>query len=298
MKIPFLKAGSTIGLVAPAGSFDVKAFESSLEILTKWGYYPVYSERVFKRQKETAGSEWERALDIIEYLKSKDIDGLWCIRGGYGSFQTLRWLYKLKWSKPIIGYSDITFIHLFIHNFFDQITFHGPNFVELATFSESFLKELFNSLSGNKLPKWFFEEENILRHGISRGRLLGGNLTCLCHMIGTPYLSLKSFERVILFIEDVNEPIYKVDRLLTHLKESGILKRIGGLLVGTFKNSGSYSEVTDRILKICKDYTFPIVKNFPVGHGIEQLLIPEGLFYRLDTYKKVLVPDGEVYGNS
>lgn len=290
MPKPGVLPGATIALIAPAGIFNYEIFESSRQILHSQGYITLYSDRILKRRGDVCGSEWERALDIIEFMKSPSVDAIWCIRGGYGSSQILRWLPNLPWwRKPIIGYSDISFLHFFIHSSARAITFHGPNLIELATMSPENLNEVFSALRGEKIFSWFFKASQVIRHGTACGKILGGNLTCLVHILGTPYLRIETFHEAILFIEDINEKPYRIDRMLTQLRDAGVMDHICGLLIGNFAKCGDYeTEIRERILRICSPYSFPIVEGFPVGHTIPQTLIPLGARVRLNTLEGTL----------
>ncbi|MEJ5299620.1 MAG: LD-carboxypeptidase [Thermodesulforhabdaceae bacterium] len=287
---PKIPTGATIALVAPAGIFNSDAFETSLQILHAQGYSAMYSKRIWNCRKDVCGIEWERVLDIIEFMKSPSVDAIWCIRGGYGSSQILRWLPNLPWDqKPVIGYSDISFLHFFIHSTTEAITFHGPNFIELATMSQENQSEIFSQLRGETSFSWSFDQSQVLRHGATQGKIIGGNLTCLAHLLGTPYLTIEAFHQTILFIEDINEKPYRIDRMLVHLRDAGIMDHICGLLIGNFTGCGEYkTDLKERILRICAPYHFPIVEGFPVGHGIPQTIIPMGIKVCLNTLEGIL----------
>ncbi|MGC8719939.1 MAG: S66 peptidase family protein [Thermodesulforhabdaceae bacterium] len=280
-----LPVGSTIALVAPAGVFDAEAFEAARERLQASGYRIVYSDRIWQKRGDVCGTEWERATDIIEFMKSGNVNALWCIRGGYGSSQILRWFPNLPWhKKPLIGYSDISFLHFFIHSASEAVTFHGPNFIELATLSDEHFNKLVETLQGRKDFTWSFEPSQVIRHGTAEGKLLGGNLTCLTHIIGTEYFSVDCLNGSILFVEDVNERPYRIDRMFVHLRDAGVLKRIGALILGHFTNCGNnHDEVIERILRVCRHFNFPIVEGFPAGHENSNECIPLGIRVSVDT---------------
>lgn len=287
---PRILPGSTIALIAPAGVFDAEALKAARERLHAFGYRILCSENIWKRQGDVCGNEWERAADIIDHMKSSDVDALWCIRGGYGSSQILRWLPPLPWhKKPLIGYSDVSFLHFFVHSVSEAVTFHGPNFIELATLTDDHFDELLVTLQGKKAFTWAFQPSQVIRHGTAKGKLLGGNLTCLTHIIGTKYLPADSLAGSILFVEDVNERPYRIDRMFVHLRDAGVLERLGALLLGHFTNCGNnQDELKERIFRICKHFNFPIVEGFPAGHENTQRLVPLGLRTSLNTHKGYL----------
>lgn len=290
VEIPSIQPGATFALVAPAGVFSSEDFEASREKIHSMGYNTVYHERIWNRRKDVCGSEWERATEIIEFMRSSSVDAVWCIRGGYGSSQILSWLpHRPIYRKPLIGYSDISFLHFFIHSFSETLSFHGPNFIELSGMDTGRLSKFLVTLQNPMSFRWTFGSSQVIRHGTAYGRLIGGNLTCLTHLLGTHHISPKIFKKTILFVEDVNERPYRIDRMFVHLKDAGVLQEIGGLLLGHFTNCGTnHDELRERIYHICRPFNFPVVEGFPSGHTDAQECIPMGLQAGLDTYQGVL----------
>ncbi|MCX7823176.1 MAG: LD-carboxypeptidase [Syntrophobacterales bacterium] len=288
---PKILPGATIALVAPAGVFDQETLEAAKNRILSVGYNILHSEKIWLRRGDVCGDEWERASDIIQFMNSLSVDAIWCIRGGYGSSQILSRLPRLPWhKKPIIGYSDISFLHFFIHSHLRALTFHCPNFIELANMDSEHLNRIFQILQDPQSFLWTFQSSQVLRPGVISGRLIGGNLTCLIHLLGTSHFSKKAFRGAILFVEDINERPYRIDRMFNHLRDAGILHEIGALILGHFVNCGSdYGEIRNRILRICSPFNFPIVEGFPVGHTNSQLCIPMGLQALIDTSEGILL---------
>lgn len=284
-KVPEISPGATIALIAPAGAFNPELLEASKEKIGKMGYNIVYSNRIWRRKGDVCGNEWERATDIIDFMKSPSVDAIWCIRGGYGSGQILSRLPRLPWhKKPLIGYSDISFLHFFIHSSSEALGFHGPNFIELAAMDPVDIEKIIETLKKPLSFVWKFEKSQVIRPGTASGKLIGGNLTCLTHLLGTPYLSPKVFRRAVLFVEDVNEKPYRIDRMFIHLRDAGVIEEIGALLLGQFTGcGGNYTDIRNRIVSICSPFNFPIIEGFPAGHEIPQTCIPVGLRAIIDT---------------
>lgn len=285
-----IQPGATFALVAPAGTFSPEDFEISKKKIHSLGYNTTYSEKIWHRRKDVCGDEWERAFEIIEFMKSPSVDALWCIRGGYGSSQILSWLPHCPiYRKPLIGYSDISFLHFFIHSFSETLSFHAPNFIELSSMDAGRIGEILETFQNPMSFKWSFKSSQVIRHGTAYGKLIGGNLTCLTHLLGTHHIFPEVFREAILFVEDVNERPYRIDRMFVHLKDAGVLQEIGALLLGHFTNCGTdHEELWERILRICKPFNFPIVKGFPAGHTKTQECIPMGLEASLNTYQGIL----------
>ncbi len=289
-----LKKGDTIGLVCSAGGFDdYKPIELVIKYLKSKGFNVKLGKSLIVREngKKTfnylSGPDVLRANDINNFFSDDDINAIFCLRGGYGCTRLLHLLdYKLisKKKKILIGYSDITALLLALYKKANLISFHGPM---LGLRKKKLLKSawdvLFNKSFNYKTPN-----AKKIRGGKASGVLLGGNLTVLCSMIGSPYIP--SFKNSILFLEDCNEEPYKLDRLFTQLENAGVLNEISGLILGSFTNCKfkNTQELKSFFLDKVGKYKIPIVYNFPVGHGKENLIMPVGMKVLLDADKIVL----------
>ena len=226
--VPALPAGGVIALIAPAGPAEL-----DLKLATQWMHDRGYQLRVFpgvwERDGYLAGSDAVRLRDLHDAFADDSIDGIFCLRGGYGSprlldgidFELLR-----NHPKPFVGYSDITALHLAITRYAGFVTFHGPmlNADLLGNKQPPTESSLLRMLGGQQLPVLEHPAAyplTTLASGCASGRLLGGNLSMICATLGTAF-ELDG-EGIILFIEDVNEPLYRVERLLTHLRLAGKL---------------------------------------------------------------------------
>jgi len=216
-----------------------------------------------------------------------------CARGGYG---TLRLLDRIDYSlilnnpKIIVGYSDITALLLAIYKKTGLVTFHGPVARELDKNNGKNLEVFLKVASGDKVLSVSLLEGMTLNKGRATGILLGGNLSLICHLVGTPFLP--SLKDIILFVEEKGEPLYRIDRMLTHLKLSGAIDDLAGLAVGSFEGCGDVSEIENLLEDNFAGRGFPIISGLPVGHGSENITLPMGLRVELDTGAKVISVQG------
>jgi muramoyltetrapeptide carboxypeptidase len=282
-----LSPGSSIALVAPSSPFDPVLYERGREILDTAGYRIVAGSNILSRKKYLAGTDLERAQDLADALIDPGIEAVICIRGGYGSSRLLPWLLFANFKNPkiFLGHSDITFLHLSLMSQAGWTTFHGPNLTGMAELPEK-AEHVLNMLSGNGVFEWGLDSNQILRHGRATGPVLGGNLTCLAHLIGTPYLPKTA--GALLLIEDCGEVLYRLDRMMTHLKLAGILPGLGGILLGEFKNCAANDEICEMVMEHVRFFDFPVVHSLPFGHGSRNDVIPLGTPFLLDTHEHVL----------
>ncbi len=285
-----IPAGSKVALIAPSAHFDHAAIDTIKQIVRSLGYEPLHSATIYDRCGEMAGKDWVRAEDIIRWFTDPDVKLIWPIRGGYGSIRILNMLDFTRLSREnkfFIGYSDITFLHTALLNAGFERCIHGPNAIELANMPPEGIQKIQEFFKGKVKLEWRLSEGNIIRHGSAHGRLIGGNLTCLCHLLGTPYFSSSMCEGALLFIEDNNEAGYRIDRMLNHLKIAGVLEKIKGLILGNFSNCEPEEKLISRISDIIAPFDFPVIFNMPFGHNILQDMLPLGIKYHIDTYQSV-----------
>jgi muramoyltetrapeptide carboxypeptidase len=299
-----LAAGDTVGIVAPASAtfqtVDIAIARESLEAL---GLKVKIGEHVLARHGYLAGGDRERAADINRFFADSSIRAVLPIRGGWGSSRVLPYLdYDVIRRNPkvMVGYSDITALHLAIQAKTGLVTFHGPNGLGRwdAWSLDCFKRVLFAAEQVTMTNPTELSERNALAQtehrvqtitpGTARGRLLGGNLTVLTTILGSPYVP--SFEGAILFVEDVGEDLYRVDRMFTQLKLAGILERIRGFIFGTCAECGpgeGFGSLT--LEEIFADHIKPL--NIPawfgamIGHQMPQWTIPEGIEAEMDAAK-------------
>ncbi len=271
---PFLQQGDTILIVAPSGVIkQPTAIQKAKEQFENWGYQVILAKHVLEAHHHFAGNDAERLQDMQWALDHPTAKAIWCARGGYGSVRIIDDLDFSKFGKHpkwMIGYSDFTVFHNKLHNLGFQ-SIHAPmpiNFKQpWLQIEESMLalnKALQNSLLSYEIPS---NPLNIT--GKASGILVGGNLTILENMIGTN--TDFSTKNKILFIEEIGEYKYHIDRLLRALDRKGYFKHCNGLILGDFtnikKNSPAFGQtIEELILEIVAKYTIPVVFDFPAGH--------------------------------
>lgn len=286
---PYLKKADRIGLVCPAGFMLPEKFQSCLEQLIAWGYEPVLGSTMHSRSVNYfSGSDKERLEDFQRMLDDDSIAAVLCGRGGYGMSRIIDGLDLKKFSKKpkwVIGFSDITAFHAHIGRQYRIAGLHAPMAAAFndGGFSNNYVQSLRKALEGRKAD-YETGGHALNRMGNCAAKLVGGNLTLLAHLIGT-----KSEPKVkgrILFLEDVGEYIYNIDRMFLQLKRAGWLENLGGLLIGGFTETKdterpfgqtAYQLIHDH-LKGCK---FPIAFGFPVSHDRENYALKTGVDYRL-----------------
>jgi len=303
--VPALRSEATIGLIAPAGpaALDV---EKAGQWMRARGYELRIFPGVYERDGYLAGSDDVRLRDLHAAFANPDIDAIFCLRGGYG---TPRLLDRLDFDllranpKPFVGYSDITALHLAINRYAGFVTFHGPmlNADLLGDKQPPTESSLFNMLrgqvgAGSVLAHPVAYPLTTIEPGIACGRLLGGNLSMIAAMMGTSYEI--DAEGIILFIEDVNEPIYRIDRLLTHLRLTGKLAQVAGVLVGDVAGGGIAPRAGAALLKqTFEPLCIPVLSGWRSGHCDPNLTLPMGARVRLDAGEQRVVLEQDVVFN-
>ncbi|MBF6030620.1 LD-carboxypeptidase [Pseudomonas sp. P115] len=298
--VPALRAEGTIALIAPAGpaALDV---EKAGQWMRARGYDLRIFTGVYERDGYLAGSDEVRLRDLHAAFANPEIDAIFCLRGGYG---TPRLLDRLDFDllranpKPFVGYSDITALHLAISRYAGFVTFHGPmlNADLLGDKQQpteySLLSMLRGDLrAGSVLAHPVAYPLTTLAPGIACGRLLGGNLSMIAAVMGTRFEI--DAEGIILLIEDVNEPIYRIDRLLTHLHLAGKLVQIAGVLVGDV--AGVDKAALEHLLKqTFEPLCIPVLAGWRSGHCDPNLTLPMGALVRLDAGEQQLVLEQDV----
>ena len=266
----YLQKGDTVAIVSTARKVFEKELIPALSILKNWKLNVVLGTSIEAEEHQFAGNDKLRASDFQEMLDNPKIKAIWCARGGYG---TIRMLDLLDFSnfknnpKWIIGYSDVTVLHSHLHQLGFE-TLHAQMPVSIETKTAACIQSLKNSLFGNNnniiIPS---EASNVT--GNAKGVLVGGNLSILYSLCGSS--SSISTKGKILFIEDLDEYLYHIDRMLQNLKRNGMLDQLEGLIIGgmTKMNDNDIpfgQSAEEIILSICDDYNYPIVFNFPAGH--------------------------------
>ena len=296
-----LRLGDTVAIIAPASPPpDPNAIDRAVAALEKFGFKPKLSAHVRARNGFLAGSDRDRAADLMAMFTDKKVKAIFCLRGGYGSARILDLLdYGIirRHPKILCGYSDITSLHGALQKKANLISFHAPmlhgalSADDLPEFTRaSFLRTLMQAEPAGSICAGYDKKGvSILRRGVATGLLIGGNLSVLCASIGTPYQP--KFKGRILFWEDVGERPYRLDRMLTHLLSAGILQQVAGIAVGVNNNceekkippTGEYTQSSaDVIAERLADLKVPVVTGLPFGHVAMNATLPVGAKAKLD----------------
>ncbi len=294
---PALQPGDTIALVAPASSVDTATFKNAATILRDLGFRVVYYPAATRRGY-LAADDSTRAGELNAFIRSPDVKAIICMRGGYGTPRILDKVdYNTLRSNPkiLVGYSDITALLLAAERHAGLVVFHGPIGADLVSgakkgFSPFTADHLWPALGGDtsRFSRWGRqpgERFRALVSGEASGRLTGGNLSLVCATLGTPYEI--DTRDAILFLEDVNEKAFRIDRMLAQLRLSGKLKTIRGVVLGSFLNCGKERDAIP-LDTIFHDYFeslgVPVLAGFPAGHGLrDHAMLPLGARVRLDA---------------
>lgn len=284
-----LLPGDTIGIVAPAGPFDRKEFGRGVEALKAMGFLIVVPDDIYIKNGYLAGPDIHRANLINTFFADRKIKAIICARGGFGSMRILSLLdFELikKNPKIFIGFSDISAILSVLYTKCGFVVFHGPMVTSLGDASRKTMEALLAAVSSDAMLAIRPKTGITIRHGLASGPVAGGNLTTLCHLVGTSFEpGLKGH---LLLLEDKGEPCYRIDRMLTHMKLAGCFDDLAGLVLGSFKNCGPISEIVEIVDNLFKDDNIPILAGFEVGHGKNNITIPIGLNATVDADRQLL----------
>lgn len=285
---PYLKPGDTIAVTCPAGAVDSSDLRSCGKVFENWGINIKYGKTIGKRWLRYAGTDEERLQDLQELLDDDSVNAIMFGRGGYG---TMRIIDKVNWDKfrqkPkwLIGYSDITTIHLHVHSGFGIPTIHGDMSFGLSSKPGNTATKSLEDVLFGKPVAYVVKGHQKNRGGNCSGVLVGGNLTLIQACSGSE--SDIATDGKILFIEDVHEYKYSIDRMLVHLQRSGKLEKLAGLIVGGFsaikeKDEEDYRQTIEELVwEKVKGYDYPVCFSFPAGHIKNNLALKFGVPYEL-----------------
>lgn len=284
-----LRPGQKIGLLAPASSFNREAFERGCERLGQMGYEPVYSPEIFTRDLYFAGTAERRVNELKALLLRDDIAALICVRGGYGSNYLLEQLdYDLFLQHPkiLLGCSDVTSLLTAITDRTGLVTFHGPMVAKDIADGSFDSASWTSALEGASTWEVSSVGVEVLRGGFARGRLYGGCLSMLAASLGTPF-EIQTEDK-ILFIEDVGEKPFRIDRMLMQLHLAGKLRGVRGFIFGEMLDcrspQGESYTVQDVILRVLRDYHVPVVFGLKSGHvSSNNITLPIGVEVELSA---------------
>jgi muramoyltetrapeptide carboxypeptidase len=297
-----LKKGDLIGIISPASSpGDLSLIKSGVQYIEGLGYHTILGNNVGKSRGYLAGTDEERADDIHQMFADKRVKAIFCLRGGYGAFRLLDKIdYKIIRNNPkiFIGFSEITSLQMAFLRKANLITFAGPMVVpnfskEVSTFTE---ENFWRIISSNKKPERIkfpkINKLSLLSSNEVSGIIIGGNLAVFTSLLGTGYLP--DLKNKILFLEDISEPPYKIDRMFNQLRLNKVFKKVKGIILGSFvdcnesdvkKKTLSFEEVCDHYLS---PLDIPVIRSFPHGHIKDIVTLPIGLKIKLNVTKGYL----------
>jgi muramoyltetrapeptide carboxypeptidase len=273
-----------VGVVTPASPCPAEELRAGCAVLESFGLEVTVAAASEYHLRYLAGSDAERAARLGESFADETLKALFCARGGYGSMRILpRLPYALLRRAPraLVGFSDITALLAACCRHAAIVCFHGPTVSMLPTSDEETLASFWHALTADEPVTVQVPEPICLRPGKAAGPVLGGNLNILSHLVGTRFFP--TLKGALLFLEDRNEALYRIDRMLTHLIQAGLLAAIAGLIVGTFNECGSPEDLLDLFRERLAPFSVPILAGFPAGHGSRNITLPLGLTATLDA---------------
>lgn len=289
----YLKKGDTVGILATARKIDLATIEPGIKLLESWGLKVVIGKTIGKEQNQLAGADWQRATDFQEMLDNPTIKAIWAAKGGYGTVRIVdrinftEFKRKPKW---IIGFSDITVLHSHINNM-DIGTLHAIMAISAKTATPEAIESFRKALFGEKL-EYHIPTHPFNKKGKAQGELVGGNLSVLYSIQGSK--SAVDMKGKILFLEDLDEYLYHIDRMMMNLKRNGSLDGLKGIIIGgmTSMNDNDIpwgKDALEIIEDVVKDLKIPIAYNFPAGHIKDNRALILGKTVTLDVNDKETV---------
>ena len=266
----FLQKGDTIGILATARKADLASVQPAIKLLESWGLHVVIGKTIGKEENQLAGPDWLRATDFQEMLDNPKIKTIWAAKGGYGTVRIIdridftNFKKKPKW---VCGFSDMTVLHSHINNMGIE-TIHSLMALNAGTANPEVLASFRKALFGEKLSYTIPSHEYNV-NGTAKGEIVGGNLSVLYSIMGSK--SEVDYKGKILFIEDLDEYLYHIDRMMMNLKRNGYFDGVKAVIVGGMSsmndNEIPWGKDAQQIIQdVLKDYKFPIIYNFPAGH--------------------------------
>jgi muramoyltetrapeptide carboxypeptidase len=293
---PYLKPGDTIGILCPSGYMLYEKASTSIKTLTEWGFNIVIGKTLGHQFNYFSGTDEERLDDLQQMLDDENIKAIFCARGGYGMGRIIDKISFKKFKKTpkwIVGFSDVTVMQSHLFSKYKIASLHAPM---AAAFNDGenknqYIQSLHDVLIGRK-ANYISSGDDFNKKGKASGVLVGGNLSLLAHLSGTP--SALKTKNKILFIEDVGEYIYNIDRMMYQLKRCSKLDNLKALIVGKFTDMKDTTipfgqSVNEVIRDVVKEYDYPVCFNFPVSHDRENYALKIGIEYELSVSSTMVV---------
>ena len=295
LKPPALKAGDTVGVVAPAAAIERSHLERGLEVVRAMGFRVRVSERALSRDGVLAGTDAERARELQAYFADPEVRAIFAARGGYGCGRLLPLLdfdAIALTPKPFLGFSDATFLLNALVDKSSMVAFHGP--MVAMDFARGLGRRGFEHLRKlltGELRGFELAAREAVHPGSAEGLLIGGCLSVVVATLGTPWAP--SFDGRILFLEDTGEKAYRIDRMLVQLRQSGALSRCAGVVFGAIRPIEGDEGEARLIMRFIAEQTeglgCPVLFGIEAGHGSENLTLPFGLPVRVDASSRRLI---------
>ncbi len=289
VKPPRLVPGDTIGIVAPASPFSQEEFNRGVAVLESMGFRVSFDDDIFIEQGYLAGTDAQRADFINRLFADQEIKAIVCVRGGFGAMRVLALLdYEAikKHPKIFVGFSDISALLSVLDTRCGLVTFHGPMVTTLADAGQETKAALLAALTSDVELELIPANSRVIKPGQASGPIAGGNLTTLCHLVGTPFAP--SYNGKIIFFEDKGEAVYRIDRMLSQMKLAGCFEGLVGLVLGSFEDCGEFDEICRIAAEMFKDADIPVLAGFDIGHGKTNITIPLGIEATLDADRQRL----------
>ncbi len=284
VKPPRLVPGDTIGIVAPASPFDQERFNKGVAVLESMGFRISFDDDIFIEQGYLAGTDAQRADFLNRLFADREIKAIVCVRGGFGAMRVLALLdYEAieKHPKIFVGFSDISALLSVLDTRCGLVAFHGPMVTTLADADQETKEALMAALTSDVKLELIPANGRVIKPGQASGPIVGGNLTTLCHLVGTPYAP--SYNGKIVFFEDRGEAAYRIDRMLSQMKLAGCFEGLVGMVLGSFEDCGEFDEICRITAEMFKDAGIPVLAGFDIGHGKTNITIPLGIEATLDA---------------
>lgn len=289
---PRLRKGDTIGLFCPAGPLrHTREYEQGIALIRNLGFHFLVEGALENSGHYLADTDSARISALNTLWEDDQVQAIMAVRGGFGCLRMLPgidWKRLRRHPKLLIGFSDVSALISGMVQQAGIVGIHGPVLTSLPSINERSLHQLFALMTGTAEDTIFSAEVEVLRGGTATGRLLGGNLTTLVHLIGTPWECI--WDNAILVLEDTGESLYRIDRMLTQLALSGRLERIAGLVLGTFdpgtpdrlETIRLHEQVWHRVLELTEGPGYPVWGGFPAGHQEANTALPMGMEATMD----------------
>jgi len=267
---PYLQKGDTVAILATARKHIVKSMQPTIDLLESWGLPVVIGKSIGLEENQLAGTDAQRAADLQEQLDNPNIKAIWCARGGYGTVRVVDLIDFTQFKKHpkwLVGFSDVTVLHNHL-NTMGYKSIHGIMPISLAKATPEAIESLRLSLFGQPL-QYAIDSHPMNRLGKASGELVGGNLSILYSLLGSP--SAIDCKDKILYIEDLDEYLYHIDRMMMNLKRNGCLESLKGIIVGSMTDMKDNDipwgkNALEIVQDVTKKYDIPMIFNFPAGH--------------------------------